>query len=963
MSDLPSGTVTFLFSDIEGSTRLWQQHPEAMKTALARHDTIVRSTIESHDGYVFKTVGDEFCAAFPTALPALAAALAIQRALTAEDWTAGAGLPRPAAIKVRAALHTGAADVRDGDYFGATLSRVARLMAAGHGGQTLLSAATQELVRDNLPADVTLQDLGERRLRDLVRPEQIFQLVAPDLPSDFPALRTLDAFPHNLPVQLTSFVGREKEMAEVKRLLTKTHLLTLTGVGGTGKTRLSLQVAADLLDTFPDGVWLVELAPISDPALAPQAVAAVLGVREESGRPLLATVTDYLRAKSLLLILDNCEHLVAACAQVAETLLRACPHLKLLATSREALGIAGEVPFHVPSLSLPDPQHLSAVAALSQYEAVRLFIERATTVKPDFTVTNQNAPAVAQICHRLDGIPLAIELAAARVRAMSVEQIANRLDDRFRLLTGGSRTALPRQQTLAALIDWSYNLLSEEERILFRRLSVFAGGWTLEAAEVVCADINVGQDSILSNEILDLLTRLVDKSLVGVADQGDETRYRLLETIRQYARDRLLESGEGDPVRDRHLTYFLKLAEEGEIQLHGPQQMAWSKRLQTEQDNLRTALQWSVATEAGLRLAGALAQFWSYWRGEISEICRWLEEILAQTIALGRTAARAKALQAAGVLAEGDSAAQRSRCEESIAIWREVGDQRGLARALFWLGRLEFNQNHLAAAGQRYTEGQALCRAAGDAGGLAESFMLEGVLAMTRGDPVTARARLEESMAGFQKIGDTNPASIVISYLGILDLEQGDYAAARQRFTHRLVLARKIGSKFSVMVTLHYLGCVPLREGDYSAAAAHFREGLALAQDLGTKSYIYGFLARLGETAWLEGDHRRAAALFTESLVMAREMEVNATHAYLLRNIAGIAVAQGRAASAVRLCAAAVALPNANSVVSHPVNYEQDLAAARAQLGEAAFEAAWAAGQAMSLEQAIADALEEVSRV
>ncbi|MSP12497.1 MAG: adenylate/guanylate cyclase domain-containing protein, partial [Chloroflexi bacterium] len=732
MSSLPSGTVTFLFSDVEGSTKLWQAHPEAMKTALARHDTLLRATIESRDGYVFKTVGDEFCAAFPTALAALAAALAIQRALHAEDWLGGGTPP----LRVRMGLHTGAADVRDGDYFGATLSRVARLMAAGHGGQTLLSHATQVLVQDDLPHGVTLRDLGARRLRDLVRPEQIFQLVAPDLPAEFPPLRTLDAFPHNLPVQLTSFIGREKEMADIKRLLPSTHLLTLTGVGGTGKTRLSLQVAADLLEEFADGVWLVELAPLADPALVPQAVATALGVREESGRPLLATLTDYLRAKHLLLILDNCEHLVAACIQVAEALLRACPHLKMLATSREALGITGESIFHVPSLPLPDPLRLPPVETLTQYEAIRLFIDRAVAVKSDFTVTNANAPAVAQICHRLDGIPLAIELAAARVRALSVEQISKRLDDRFRLLTGGSRSALPRQQTLAALIDWSYNLLTAPERALLQRLSVFAGGWSLEAAEQVCAD--VGQDSghprdvVLSSEVLDLLTRLVDKSLVNAEDQDGETRYRLLETIRQYARDRLLESGEGDQVRDRHLQYFLQLAEEGEIQLRGPQQMAWFKRLQTEQDNFRIALQWSLGTEAGLRLAGALADFWVWWRGEISEGRRWLEEILAQTAGLGRTAARAKALCAASWFQD-DSTAKRSRYEESIAIWREVGDQRGLALALHYLGLLELEQNHLAVARQWNTESQELWRAAGDAWGLARSLLVKVDLAVHMG--------------------------------------------------------------------------------------------------------------------------------------------------------------------------------------------------------------------------------------
>ncbi|MSP12305.1 MAG: adenylate/guanylate cyclase domain-containing protein [Chloroflexi bacterium] len=968
MPNLPRGTVTFLFTDIEGSTRLWQAHPEAMQAALARHDALLRATIEAHSGYVFKTVGDEFCAAFDAAPAALAAALAIQRALTAEDWTAGAGLPRPAAIKVRAALHTGAADVRDGDYFGATLSRVARLMAAGHGGQTLLSHTTQVLVQDALPAGVTLLDLGERRLRDLVRPEQIFQLVAPDLPADFPSLRTLDAFPHNLPVQLTSFIGREKEMADIKRLLPSTHLLTLTGVGGTGKTRLSLQAGADLLDAYPDGVWLVEFAPLADPHLVPQAIASVLGVPEAPGQPLEKSLLDYLRAKHLLLILDNCEHLIAACARLAETILRACPQVKILASSREGLGIQGEMTLHVPSLAAPDPAHLPPLAALTQYEAVKLFIDRAVAARAEFSVNDQNAAAVAQICHRLDGIPLAIELAAARVRTMPVELIARRLDDRFRLLTGGSRTALPRQQTLAALIDWSYNLLTGPERMLLRRLSVFAGGWTLEAAEAVCADINVGQDSghprdvVLSYEILDLLNHLVDKSLVVIEAQDSAGRYRLLETIRQYARDRLLESGKGDQVRNQHVTYFLQLAEAGDMGLRGPQQMAWMKRLETEHDNLRTGLRWSLASEQGLRLVGALAYFWwvhTDWREGLG----WLEEALAQNPAQGRTAARARALWGAGILIQGGySAASRSRYAESIAIAREVGDQRMLAHAQFWLGYLEFRQNNLAAAGKLFAESQALSRAVGDHWGTAFCAIGEGDLAMEVGDYAAARAIYEQGVAGLQQIGDRAWAAALNARLGRLDREEGDYPSAYRHFSQRLEIGREMHSSLHILQMLLELGHVALRQGAYSTASAHFMEGLALARELGDKGFISWFTGRCGELAWLEGNQRRAAALYAESLELARGREKHFTITHLLRSVAGMAIAQGAAARAVQLCAAAAANKTAyvDQLVAFPINYEQDLATARAQLGDAAFEAAWAAGQAMTLEQAIDSALEEV---
>lgn len=482
--NLPTGTVTFLFTDIEGSTTHWDLYPEAMRPALARHDAILNAALAANQGHAFKKIGDAFCAVFETVPDAFQAALDAQRALHTEPWE---GLP-PGGLRIRMALHTGAADLRDNDYFGPPLNRVARLLSIGHGGQILLSQVTYELVRDQLPQDVTLKDMGQRRLRDLQRPEHVYLALHPGLPADFPELKSLEHLSNNLPQQVTSFIGREQEMAEVKGLLARTRLLTLTGAGGAGKTRLSLQVAADLLQGGGDGVWFVELAALADPNLVPQTVAQALGVREEPGRTILDTLVDYLKSRKLLLLLDNCEHVLNATAQLADTILRACPDVQILATSREGLNIPGETTYRIPSLSLPDPEQTPTPENLSQCEAVRLFVERAQAAQPSFRVNPHNAPAVAQICHRLDGIPLAIELAAARVRALPIEQIAAGLDDRFRLLTGGSRTALPRQQTLRALIDWSYDLLSPEERTLLRRLSVFAGGWTLEAAEAVCAD-------------------------------------------------------------------------------------------------------------------------------------------------------------------------------------------------------------------------------------------------------------------------------------------------------------------------------------------------------------------------------------------------------------------------------------------------------------------------------------------
>ena len=501
--------------------------------------------------------------------------------------------PEPVRIRVRMALHTGAAEVRDNDYFGQPLNRVARVLAAGHGGQVLLSLATRELVQDRLPAGLALRDLGERRLKDLIRPERIYQLVASDLPAEFPPLKTLDARAHNLPIQLTSFVGREQEMQDVKGLLGASRLVTLIGSGGAGKTRLGLQVSADLIDDFADGVWLVELAPLTDPRLVPQTMATVLGIKEQPGAAITDTLTKELRNKELLLILDNCEHLVDASARLCQSLLAICAGVHLLVTSRETLRVPGETTYRVPSLPTPDPKTTPSVASLTQYAAVRLFIDRAVAVRPEFVVSNANAPALASICHRLDGIPLALELAAARVRSLSVDDIDRRLDQRFRLLIGGSRTALPRQQTLRALIDWSYELLDASERALFGRLSVFAGGWALEAAVHVC-----GGEGVDASEIADLLTSLADKSLVVVEPAGTSVRYGLLETVRQYARDRLQERGEEARWQARHLACFLALAEEAAPQLMGADQQAWLERLDREIDNLRLALTRSSAPAA-----------------------------------------------------------------------------------------------------------------------------------------------------------------------------------------------------------------------------------------------------------------------------------------------------------------------------------------------------------------------------
>jgi non-specific serine/threonine protein kinase len=693
-----------------------------------------------------------------------------------------------------------------------------------------------------------------------------------------PSVKSPPVRSNNLPRQLTSFIGREREMEEVKRLLSNTCLLTLTGSGGCGKTRLALKVAEGLVEDYKDGVWLVELASLSDPSLIPQAVAVDLEVREQPGRPLMDTLLDYLRPKQMLLVLDNCEHLIGACSTLADALLRACPNLKILAASREGLGISGEMTYRVPSLSLPDPKSLGSVeaSALTMYEAARLFIDRALAVQPTFTVTKSNAPGVAQICHRLDGIPLAIELAAARVKALSVEQIATRLDDRFRLLTGGSRTALPRQQTLRATIDWSYDLLSETERALLQRLSVFAGGWALEAAEAICEDVG-SYSPIHREDVLDLLTHLVNKSMVVVDEQSGEARYRLLETVRQYARDKLLESGEAATLRGRHLEWFMALAERAEPELFDADQVIWFSRLDAELDNIRAALQWSLGggeTDVGARQDMPLqfaATLWWFWRvrGYLIEGLGWLERALAMSSGAS-TPARAKALYGAGSLAssQGDYERSVALAQEGLAICRELGDKVGITHSLYILARHKGRyQGNYEEAVKLYEEVVVLRREIGDKRGIAHSLFTLGHFVLHQGDYERAAALCEEGLAMCRELGEKWGIAVSIGILGLVARYRGDYGQATALFKEGLVLLREVGEKYGIAWCLEGLAGVAGAQGHPERAARLFGAAEALREAIGTPIQhsdrtlydrsVAAVRAALGEeafkAAWAEG--------------------------------------------------------------------------------------------------------------
>lgn len=903
---LPTGTITFLFTDIEGNTKLWETHPEAMQAAVARHDVLLQEAIVKSGGYLVKSTGDGVVAAFHTAADALHAALSAQQVLTREVW------PPAIHLLVRMGLHTGTAELRGGDYFGPALNRAARLMASGYGGQVLLSEAAQELCRDVLPDSAGLRHLGEHRLKDLTRPETVYQLLHPDLPDNFAALRTINNIPNNLPQQVTSFIGQEQTIASVTARLHKTRLLTLTGSGGSGKTRLALQVAADVLDEYPDGAWLIEFAPLSDPALVPQTVASVLGVKEQAGQTVPQTLTEHLKNKRLLLLLDNCEHLLSACAQFTASVLRSCPHVRVLVTSREPSGIAGEATFRVPSLSLPDPKQAwsATPASLNHYEAVRLFIERAQSVKNDFTVTNANAPALAQLCHQLDGIPLALELAAARVRSLSVEDINTRLDGRFRLLTGGDRAALPRQQTLRALVDWSYDLLTNPEKALLHRLSVFAGGWTLSAAESVCGLAPL-------DDVLDLLTSLVDKSLVQVEESGGNgsaTRYRMLETLKQYAAEKRDAAHETPHLKNRHRDYFVHLAEDAEPKLKGPEQAAWLSYLECEHDNLRAALDWCAVTgenEVGLRLAGALWWFWMV-RGYLTEGREQLSRALSQVKSLPDwcSSASAKALNGAGHLAkfQGDYGAARSLAEEGLSIYRGLDDKEGVAAVLINLGLIAHEEGDLAMARALYEECLFLNRELQNKRGIAASLTNLGTVASDQGDYGAARTLAEEGLVLYREVEDKQGVASSLINLGLIAQEQGDYKAAQQLNEECLVICRELQNKRGIAGALMNLGNGAFHQSDTATAQSRYEDCLVLYRELGDKRGVASALINLGNGAYGQNDHHKARSLYEESLVIHRELGDKSGIALVLGNLAAIACEQSDYKAARRLNAESLVL-------------------------------------------------------
>ena len=830
MSTLPAGTVTFFFSDIEGSTMLIRQLGDAYPEALLAHHAIQREALAKHRGHELRTEGDSFFIAFASALNACRGAAAVQKALAGHAW------PKGAQVRVRIGLHTGEAALVGNEYLGIDVHRAARIAGAAHGGQVLLSETTAALVQSALPPELTIKDLGVHRLKDLARPERLYQLMIAGCQSDFPILRTLESTPNNLPTMLTSFIGRDDQVRDAKELLEKSRLLTLTGPGGTGKTRLSLRIAADMLDRFPDGVYFVPLAAIHDPELVPSAIAQALAIQTSGNRRPIEALSDYLHDKHALLVLDNFEQLIPA-ATVATQLLEASPSLRVIVSSRTVLRVYGEQEYQVPPLAIPDLRALPGLTALSQFEGVRLFIERAIAVKPDFQATNENAPAIAGICQRVDGLPLAIELAAARVKLFSPQALLSRLEKSMSALGTGARDLPGRQQTLHGAIQWSYDLLDAPAQRLLARFSVFARSGSLEQLESVC-----GPPHDVGGDIVDALDQLADQSLLRRLPDFSTPRFLMLQTIREFASERLAQSGESETVHRRHLEAFTALARESQTHLFGADGREWLDRLEIDHDNVRDALEWAVAAGDARAAMDLAASFWRYWqmRGHLHEARRRLTAVLAMPNSAAFPKEQLAALEAAGGVAywQADMEQAQRIYTECLEMTRALGDDRALANALY---NAAFPRIFRAAdkavraeALQLLAEALALFRKLADEAGVARVLWGTGNVYYFAGDYAAALPILEESEALWRKIDDRFGLGWLLHTMGLVTLQMGDAERARQAWIGAVRLFVAAGDVSGLILQLDNFSALALHKGEFARAATLWGASRNLQETSGT---------------------------------------------------------------------------------------------------------------------------------
>lgn len=899
MADIPTGSVTFLFSDVKGSTKLAQLYLDKLPVMLKRHNEIMQESLESHGGLVFRIVGDAFCCAFEKAADAVRAAVAAQMMLNSEKWD-------EAVISVRMGIHSGTAEWNGRDYVGQlTLARAEKVMSTADGGQILISKDAYEKITasefdellSSANGEISFMDLGERRLKDLIQPVRIYQITAAGLRSEFPQLNTLDVRPNNLPVQISNFIGREQDIKFIRESLRKSSIVTITGTGGSGKTRLALQTAAELCDEFTAGVWLIELAQLNGADLIQQSILQTFNLKEQAGQNPEDILLAFLKDKEILLIFDTCEHVIDASAKLAEKLLRNCSKLKIISTSREALKIGGEVVHKLASLTTPVPEKESTLESISQFEAVKLFIDRALTVDANFQVDNNNAPALAEICHRLDGIPLAIELAAARVRILTLQKINERLSDRFKLLTGGKRTVLPRQQTLRAMIDWSYDLLNDNEKLLFHRLSVFSGGWTIESAEEICSD-----EIIESYDVIDILTGLLEKSLVTTKEDSNVIRFSMLESIRQYA---IEKAGNEEEINQRHLNYFKKLVDSTKMRFGNEDMLKWIRKLDAEMGNIRKAIQWGMEhdTESAHEITNFLTEYWQakgFFR-EGYQTCKKLLELDENAEPIHKANALhniSTMLYSLANLAESEKYA-----DEALAIFREIDDRKGIVNCLNILGvvsnmnseRSEEAFGHLNKALEisrelniketlantlynlSYTskieneieklkeyryESLSLYRELGHSNKVALILASLGILERNRKNPEKAREFTEESLSILREIGDKYLESINLINLGCINMDQNDTLNAIELFDESMSISEKHGYTANLIPALYYKGEALNKSGDYNNALVNFRRSVEFGFEAGIDFFLWKIILGMGISYFNIDQHQRSAGHF-----------------------------------------------------------------------------------------------------
>ncbi|QBD77489.1 adenylate/guanylate cyclase domain-containing protein [Ktedonosporobacter rubrisoli] len=916
MRNLPTGTITFLFTDIEGSTVLWEQFPETMHSVVARHDELLYSIMQDNGGIVFKTVGDAFYVVFRTAGEALTAAVKAQRALAIEPWP-----EQITSLRTRMALHTGEAESRGNDYFGQSLNRVARILSAGHGGQVLLSQTTVSLLHKLTLPGVSLQDLGEHRLKDIQHHEHIFQLVFNDLPSTFPPLKTLDRHPNNLPTQLTPFVGREKDLNAVSSLLKQDYvrLVTLTGPGGVGKTRLSLQVAANLTDSFTDGVYFVELETVREANAIAPVIAKTLRIPDSGDQQAIDLLQPSLKGR-ILLVLDNFEQIIEAAPLLLELLI-GCHQLKILVTSRAALLVSGEYEYYIAPLLVPVLKPPFKLAELAQNEAVSLFIQRARTVKPDFQLTLSNGASIAAICAELDGLPLAIELAAARINLLPPQALLKRIGQRFKLLIGGERNRSARQQTLRGAITWSYELLDTHEKTLFEQLSIFTEGCLLEAIEAICP---VAEDS--DHDLLDTLYSLINKSLLLQQEQENgEPRFVLLHSIRGYALEQLQKKGEMESLQQRYATYYLDLAEQAASSYTGPEQRQWQARLEQEQANLQAALHWFIERnqiEPGLRMAGALWPFW-LTHGHLQEHYASLEKLLAANATYKvAISVRAKALEGASRLTLRLNKRERAAAfaEEMLQLGQTLDDKEMIGNA----------------------------------------YVMQADIAMRLGNHQQAVELLEQSLQIRRSLNDSRGMAGLLNNLGNLALGQGQLERAAAFHEKSLALLREIGDERAIARILNHLGKVELLREHYEQATILYEESIRRFRKQGDAQGTATTLFSLGMVAFCQNNFARAIDLYQNSLTQFRDLDDQAGIAICLREIAQIACIWQQFERATRLLAQAQLLNKNIRESSSPLKQpEKDdlIETLHHSLDNTLFKVLWETGNVMTLEEAITEAL------